>query len=108
VHVHEAREYIDFKSQRLIPHKQSEYGPGIAVGDVDGDGLDDFYIGGSAGYPGKLYRQHADGTFSASVVDDDAQYDDMGVLFFDANGDGYLDRSEEHTSELQSRENLVC
>src|SRR5690606_1153677 len=55
------------------------------------DGLDDFYIGGSAGYPGKLYRQHADGTFSAFVVDDDAQYDDMGVLFFDANGDGYLD-----------------
>ena len=90
-HVPEAREYIDFKSQRLIPHKQSEYGPGIAVGDVDGDGLDDFYIGGSAGHPGKLYRQHADGTFSASVVDDDSQYDDMGVLFFDADGDRYLD-----------------
>src|SRR5690606_18693730 len=91
VHVHEAREYIDFKSQRLIPHKQSEYGPGIAVGDVDGDGLDDFYIGGSAGYPGKLYRQHIDGTFSGSVLDEGAEYDDMGVLFFDANGDGYLD-----------------
>ena len=90
-HLHEAKEYIDFKSQRLIPHKQSEYGPGIAVGDVNVDGLDDFYIGGSAGFPGKLYLQQKDGTFSATTLGDTLAYDDMGSLFFDANMDGFPD-----------------
>src|SRR5690606_32514835 len=90
-HLHQAREYTDFKSQRLIPHKQSEYGLGLAVGDVDGDGLDDFYIGGSAGYPGTLYRQRANGSFLSSVIEEHPDYDDMGVLFFDVNGDGHLD-----------------
>ena len=111
VHVHQARKYIDFKSQRLVPHQQSEYGPSIAVGDVDSDGLDDFYVGGSAGHPGTLYRQRADGTFFASVLPDSLEFDDMGVLFFDANGDGHLDlyvasggsRYPEGAAEYQDR-----
>lgn len=90
-HLHKAHEYIDFKSQRLIPHKQSEYGPGIAVGDVDKNGLEDFYVGGSAGFPGTLYRQQPDGSFSGSALGDTLAYDDMGCLFFDADGDGFLD-----------------
>lgn len=90
-HIHQSREYIDFKSQRLIPHKQSEYGPGIAVGDVDNDGLEDFYIGGSAGFPGLLYTQQPDGSFTKTALEEDSPHDDMGVLFFDANGDGYVD-----------------
>lgn len=90
-HLHESREYIDFKSQKLIPHKQSEYGPGIAVGDVDKNGLEDFYVGGSAGFPGTLYRQQTDGSFKPGVLGDTLAYDDMGCLFLDANGDGFLD-----------------
>lgn len=90
-HVHEAKEYIDFKSQRLLPHKQSEYGPGIAVGDVNADGLEDFFIGGAAGYPGKMYLQQENGTFTGTTLGDTLAYDDMGCLFFDANGDGFPD-----------------
>src|SRR5690606_21149027 len=90
-HLHQAKQYIDFKSQRLIPHQQSEYGPSIAVGDVNADGLEDFYIGGSAGYPGKIYRQQQNGTFKATTLGDTLPFDDMGSLFFDANSDGFLD-----------------
>ncbi|MCK5345735.1 MAG: VCBS repeat-containing protein, partial [Candidatus Heimdallarchaeota archaeon] len=49
---HQEREFIDFKIQPLIPHQYSREGPGIAVGDVNADGLDDFFVGGSASYPG--------------------------------------------------------
>src|SRR5690606_3082990 len=66
-------------------------GPSIAVGDVNADGLEDFYIGGSAGYPGKIYRQKQNGTFKATTLGDALAFDDMGSLFFDANSDGFLD-----------------
>ena len=43
------RDFIDYNIQPTIPHKLSQYGPGIAVGDIDNNGFDDFYIGGSSG-----------------------------------------------------------
>lgn len=91
VHVHQAEDFVDFKVQQLLPHKHSENGPGIAVGDVNADGFDDFYIGGSANFPGSLYLQNEEGAFSQQQVSDDSLYDDMGALFFDVENDGDLD-----------------
>lgn len=88
---HQAVDFVDFKIQRLLPHKHSENGPGIAVGDVNGDGSDDFYIGGSPGFPGKLFVQQGDGTFSSKTLAAKSIHDDMGSLFFDADNDGDLD-----------------
>jgi hypothetical protein len=103
--------YKDFNRQRLLPHKHSENGPGIAVGDVNGDGLEDFFIGGSKDHPGALFIQAKDGRYSKKVLEEGSPSDDMGCLLFDANGDGSLDlyivsggsRNRESSPEYQDR-----
>ncbi|MBC6993746.1 VCBS repeat-containing protein [Neolewinella lacunae] len=85
--------FIDFNVQPLLPHKLSEYGPGLAVADVNGDGLDDLYRSGSHFYAGELLLQQADGSFRADPAAFDVPKgpEEMGSLFFDADGDGDVD-----------------
>ncbi len=90
---HEERPFNDFLRQPLLPSQSSQLGPGLAVGDIDGDGDEDAYLGGAAGSSGVLLRMEA-GSFQpqtqASFSEDQA-HEDMGSLFFDADGDGDLD-----------------
>ena len=84
-------DYIDFNVQRLIPHKLSQYGPALAVADVNGDGLDDFVMGGAKGYPTQLAIQQPGGRFRVQPLTNDKsvnETEDQGLLFFDADGDG--------------------
>jgi hypothetical protein len=91
-YTHIEEPYIDFKVQPLLPHKYTQNGPGIAVGDVNGDGLDDFYVGGAFRYPGRVFLQSKNGTFTSTAITNQTKYEeDMGSLFFDADGDGDLD-----------------
>ncbi|HKR04226.1 MAG TPA: VCBS repeat-containing protein [Bacteroidia bacterium] len=92
--IHTENDFIDFKNEPLLPHKFSQNGPGIAVGDVNGDGEEDFYIGGAMNQSGKLFIQKPGGVFESRFVkafEDDKQFEDMGCLFFDADNDGDLD-----------------
>ncbi|MEO8415340.1 MAG: VCBS repeat-containing protein [Ginsengibacter sp.] len=88
-------DFVDYNIQATIPHKLSQYGPGIAVGDIDGNGFDDLYVGGSSGNPGVFFMQDSKGHFkldsSRLKVKDDRLYEDMGAIFFDANGDKFPD-----------------
>lgn len=91
---HQEDEYLDFYFERNIPLLLSREGPKAAVGDVNGDGLEDIYIGGAAGQPGQLYLQNANGTFTKkeeAIFQRFANYEDVAVLFFDADKDGDLD-----------------
>lgn len=88
--VHTEDDFVDFKVQPILPHMHSKNGPGLSVGDINGDGMDDFYIGGAAGQAGALMIQESNGQFSKKDFQDSA-YEDMGTLFFDADNDGDQD-----------------
>ncbi len=88
---HDERRFIDFEVQPLLPHMYSREGPGIAVGDINSDGLDDFYIGGSTGFSGSFFIQADNGEFSTFSLPGEINYEDMGVLLFDADGNGDQD-----------------
>lgn len=91
---HVENDYIDFKREVLLHHKYSEEGPGVTVGDVNGDGLEDLYLGGALGSSGKLFIQNKNGRFKLKNTQDfdtDKQFEDVSALFFDSNGNGFLD-----------------
>ena len=85
---HEARVVPDFKVTPLLPHTFSQGGPGLAVGDVDGDGREDVYVGTDRGHEKAIYLQVSPGRFARRVLPGGKDWQDMGALFFDADGDG--------------------
>ena len=91
--VHVENEYDDYINEVLIPHKMSTLGPFVAVADVNGDGSDDFFIGGSAGSCGQLLIFDPSGSYRSQEGPwcDDRDAEDSGVTFFDADGDGDMD-----------------
>ncbi len=85
---------VDFYYERNLPKMLSREGPKAAVGDVNGDGLEDVYIGGATGQAGQLYLQNKNGGFEKRVQKVFEQYkdfEDVAVLFFDYDHDGDLD-----------------
>ncbi len=81
----------EFEQHPLLPHQFSREGPGVAVGDVDGDGRDDLYVGSDRGHHPLLFRQTDSGRFRRDTLQIGQQFEDRGALFFDADGDGTLD-----------------
>ncbi|QEC70246.1 CRTAC1 family protein [Panacibacter ginsenosidivorans] len=90
---HTENDYIDFYEERNIPFMLSKEGPKAAIGDVNGDGLSDIFIGGTAGNPGQIYLQSAKGFVKKEEEDFKryAMFEDIAAFFFDCDGDGDLD-----------------
>ena len=112
---HTEDNFDDFTIQRLIPHKESTRGPKVAVADVNGDGLEDFYVCGARGQAGALMIQQPDGNFKrtdTALFNQFAICEDVDAKFFDANGDGYPDLwvvgggNQEPTSGISNADRL--
>ncbi|MBL7744083.1 MAG: VCBS repeat-containing protein [Chitinophagaceae bacterium] len=91
---HRENDFLDFNVQYLIPHEESTRGPKIAVGDVNGDGLDDFYVCGAKGQAGALMIQQPNGTFISTnnaLFEQFKDAEDVDAVFFDANEDKFPD-----------------
>lgn len=92
--LHRENDFVDFNEQYFIPHELSTAGPKLAIGDVNGDSLDDIYACGAKGQPGTLFIQTANGHFiqtDSLVFDADKICEDVDALFFDCDGDGDRD-----------------
>ncbi|MFO7370762.1 MAG: VCBS repeat-containing protein [Bacteroidales bacterium] len=90
---HHEDDFDDFLAEELLPHKNSQMGPALATGDINGDGLDDFFIGNAQGSKAAMYLQTEKGTFKElpGPWTDDSDFEDTGALLFDADGDGRTD-----------------
>lgn len=93
LHKHQQRDIIDFNIQRTIPHKFSQFGPTLAVGDVNGDGLDDIYVGGSTGLTGQFFIQNNKGQFTGGekLIGSNEFTEESSALLFDFDNDGDID-----------------
>ena len=91
---HREDDFNDHLREYLLPRKYSHEGPAMAVGDVNGDKLDDLYLGGAKDQPGELWFQQKDGSFQrqiARVFEQLQRAEDITARFFDADGDSDLD-----------------
>ena len=91
---HVENDFIDFDRDKLLFHMLSNEGPRVSKGDINGDGLDDLFIGGSKDFPGKVFIQSVNGSFEEirqKAFEEDRLSEDQGSLLFDADGDGDLD-----------------
>ncbi len=92
--IHRENDFEDFERERLLLHRFSRGGPCLAAGDVNGDGLDDLFVGGASGQSGAVFLQKNGASFARSsqpALDADARHEDTGAVFFDADGDKDLD-----------------
>ena len=91
---HEENEFVDFKVEVLLPYQLSKMGPALATGDVNGDDLEDVFVGGAIGQSGTLFIQLPQSKFIRATVqpwEADKTSEDVKAMFLDINGDGFKD-----------------
>ena len=107
---HQENDFTDILAQKLIPYQRSDRGPATAIGDLNGDGKEDIFFGGSKGKKAAIYLQNSTG-FSRkpySEVENDSVFEDASAIIGDLNNDKINDLfvasgGGENASNLQDR-----
>ncbi|MFH6604549.1 VCBS repeat-containing protein [Maribacter algicola] len=92
--VHQEKDIVDYNIQRILPHKLTQNGPCLEVGDINGDGYEDFIVGSSSTFSPSIFFQRSDGTFAEKKLfdkDSDMRYEEQSMVLFDLENDGDLD-----------------
>ncbi len=113
--VHNENPFNEFNRETLIPGMVSTEGPALAVGDINGDGLDDVFIGGAKRRISEIYLQSTDGTFQKStplILRNDSIFEDVDAVLVDLENDGDLDLvvasgGNEYRGEIEYRKQRV-
>ena len=89
---HNENKFIDFNKERLLTQMYSNEGPALAKGDVNNDGIIDFFIGGAKGESSAIfvsknnqYEKIIDPFSKKSAAED------VVAEFFDSDNDGDMD-----------------
>lgn len=90
---HEENNFIEFNREGLIPHMSSTEGPPLVIGDVNGDGKDDFFVGGAKRQLAKLYIQQDSGFAQQyqEIFKTDSLHEDTDATFVDVDKDEDMD-----------------
>ncbi|MBS9523990.1 VCBS repeat-containing protein [Litoribacter alkaliphilus] len=90
---HVENPFNDFDRERLTFKMLSTEGPAFAVADLNGDGLEDFFVGGAKDQEGAVFLQTSEGEFlqTGQKFASHSGSEDVSALFFDADNDGKLD-----------------
>ena len=86
---HQENDFVDFTAQKLIPYKRSDRGKATAIGDLNGDGLDDVFFGNARGKEAQIYLQNKNGFSTKNYADisKDSIFEDASAVIGDFNND---------------------
>ncbi len=91
---YQENDFVDFKREPLLEHRFSNKGPYVSEGDMNNDGLIDYFVGGASGQPANIFMQNSDNSYSKKIQPcfvEDKLYEDAGSVVFDIDNDKDLD-----------------
>jgi hypothetical protein len=91
---HHENNFVEFDREPLIPNMVSREGPAVAVADINGDSLEDVFLGSSRGFKSAVFVQKKNGYFVKTqqpAIDIDSNYEDVSACWADVNNDGFTD-----------------